>query len=63
MGASAALLFSDLATSVLAFCPQVDLSTASIRPGHSSQQWSALKRQIENKVEKTTADINVISLY
>ena len=62
MGASAALLFSDLATYVLAFCPQIDLSSASIRPAYSPQQWSALKQQIESKVEQTSANINVISL-
>ena len=35
MGASAALLFADVADASLAFCPQVDLLTASIRPGRS----------------------------
>lgn len=33
MGASAALMLADLARSVLAFTPQVDLSSCSIRPG------------------------------
>ena len=36
MGASAALLFADLADVSLAFCPQVDLVSASIRPGRSA---------------------------
>ena len=33
MGATASLVFSDLATAVVAFCPQVDLTTSAIRPG------------------------------
>jgi hypothetical protein len=36
MGASAALLFSDVSDVSLAFCPQVDLVRASIRPGRSA---------------------------
>lgn len=33
MGATAALMFSDLATAAIAFCPQIDLTTSAIRPG------------------------------
>lgn len=35
MGASAALVYADVADHAIAFCPQVDLYSASIRPGRS----------------------------
>jgi hypothetical protein len=56
MGASAALLFADLADVSLAFCPQVDLVSASIRPGRSAP-WmrryegamiAAVRRAVDN---------------
>ena len=57
MGASAALLFADLADCSLAFCPQVDLVEASIRPGRSApwmKQYeramiAAVNRCVQNK--------------
>ncbi|CAI5515430.1 unnamed protein product [Closterium sp. Naga37s-1] len=42
MGASAALMFSEFGSTVLAFCPQVDLISASIRPGRDSAWLSSL---------------------
>ncbi len=38
MGATGALLASDLATHVVAFCPQTSMATSSIRPG-KPQAW------------------------
>lgn len=38
MGATASLLFAEYATSVHAFCPQIDLSKSSIRPGEE-EKW------------------------
>ncbi|KAG2426244.1 hypothetical protein HXX76_013002 [Chlamydomonas incerta] len=46
MGATACLLFADLATAALAFCPQVDLTTASIRPGRPAAWFAALKQRL-----------------
>ncbi|KAG2424858.1 hypothetical protein HYH02_015121 [Chlamydomonas schloesseri] len=46
MGATACLMFADLATAALAFCPQVDLTTASIRPGRSAEWFIALKHRL-----------------
>eukprot|EP00198_Chlamydomonas_reinhardtii_P001847 XP_001691183.1 predicted protein [Chlamydomonas reinhardtii] len=46
MGATACLLFADLATAALAFCPQVDLTTASIRPGRPAEWFASLKRRL-----------------
>jgi hypothetical protein len=43
MGATGALLLADLATAVHAFTPQVDLMSASIRPGRGAG-WAAALR-------------------
>ncbi|CAK9235934.1 unnamed protein product [Sphagnum troendelagicum] len=59
MGASAALLFSRLATSVLAFCPQVDLSTSSIRPGQDDAWLQAFQQEILQAVSASSAKICV----
>jgi len=61
MGATAALLFSDLATSVHAFCPQVDLATASIRPGQPPAWLAALKDRLLAAAAASSADITVHS--
>lgn len=53
MGATASLLFSPLATRVIAFCPQVDLSAASIRPACSDNCWyERLRSRLLYNVEK-----------
>ncbi|KAG0555451.1 hypothetical protein KC19_12G170000 [Ceratodon purpureus] len=61
MGASAALMFSPLATSVVAFCPQVDLSTSSIRPGHSQSWLQTFKEDLLRAVSLSSARISVHS--
>lgn len=61
MGASAALMFADLATSVLAFCPQVDLSLSSIRPSSSQGSWGQLRKRVLNGVAKSDAELVVLS--
>jgi len=55
MGATGALLFSDLATSVQVFTPQVELSDASMRPGHSQEWLSQVKANVLSSVERSTA--------
>lgn len=50
MGATASLLFS-LATRVLAFCPQIELTTASIRPACSTEWFDRLKSRLLHNVE------------
>lgn len=59
MGASAALAYSPLATCVLAFCPQSDLSISSIRPGRSADWFSQMQAQLTAAVSASTADIGV----
>lgn len=61
MGASAALMFSPLATAVIAFCPQVDLSTSSIRPGHSYSWLKIFKDELLSAVSLSSARIIVHS--
>jgi Leucine-rich repeat (LRR) protein len=52
MGATASLLFSPLATRVIAFCPQVDLSVASIRPACSNDWFDQLRSRLLHNVEQ-----------
>lgn len=59
MGASAALMFSPLATSVIAFCPQVDLALSSIRPGRGSTWLDIFKKDLLNAVISSSAHITV----
>ncbi|CAI5483698.1 unnamed protein product, partial [Closterium sp. Yama58-4] len=51
MGASAALMFSEFGSSVLAFCPQVDLISASIRPGRDSAWLSSFTKNLLSSME------------
>jgi hypothetical protein len=51
MGATAALMFADLATAVHAFCPQADLSSSSIRPARGRAWFDAMKRRVGEGVE------------
>ncbi|KAG2486470.1 hypothetical protein HYH03_014917 [Edaphochlamys debaryana] len=55
MGATAALLFADLATAALAFCPQVDLTAASIRPGRPPSWLEALRGRLLAAVRSSRA--------
>eukprot|EP00878_Enallax_costatus_P005986 GHUV01006278.1.p2 GENE.GHUV01006278.1~~GHUV01006278.1.p2 ORF type:complete len:465 (+),score=146.42 GHUV01006278.1:1741-3135(+) len=61
MGATGALLFSPLATSVLSFCPQVDLTTASIRPGQPLEWQAALQDTLHQAVAASSAKIKVFT--
>lgn len=59
MGATAALLFSRLATAVVAFTPQIDLTRSSIRPGESTGWRDALRLKLFESVKASDADIQV----
>ncbi|CAD7697524.1 unnamed protein product [Ostreobium quekettii] len=61
MGASGALLFASLATSVLAFCPQVDLSSSSIRPASGQEGWARFKDRVLEGVGQSSASVTVLS--
>ncbi|KAH7295312.1 hypothetical protein KP509_27G042400 [Ceratopteris richardii] len=59
MGASAGLLFSPLATSVIAFCPQVDMIESAIRPGRGRDWFRSYKQSLINAVVESSAHITV----
>jgi hypothetical protein len=59
MGATAALMLADQATSVHAFCPQVDLSGSSIRPGKRAGWGAALKHRVLSGVEACDGKVTV----
>lgn len=59
MGASASLMFAKHATRVLAFCPQVDLYVASIRPSRSNVWFQRFKTFMTSALEDASADISV----
>ena len=59
MGGTGALLFADMATRVLAFCPQVDLSTASIRPAYNAERFRALRRDVEGALGRCAGRVDV----
>ncbi|KAI8465784.1 MAG: hypothetical protein J3K34DRAFT_78350 [Monoraphidium minutum] len=61
MGATAALLFSKHATAVLSFCPQVDLRTASIRPGRPAAWLDAAEANIHEALASTSARVQVLT--
>lgn len=56
MGASAALLYSDVADASLAFCPQVDLVSASIRPGRSARWMRRFERAVYAATERAVRE-------
>ena len=56
MGATASLMFADLATHVLAFTPQIDLAISAIRPGSTPDGWERLRTKIENALGAATSD-------
>ncbi|GIL92310.1 hypothetical protein Vretimale_19518 [Volvox reticuliferus] len=60
MGATAALMFSDLASGALAFCPQVDLTAASIRPGRPGSWLARLRQRLVAAVTASTGDLRVL---
>ena len=59
MGASAALRYSDLASGVLAFCPQVDLASASIRPGGAPGELAAFEGAVRAALARSEAAVRV----
>ncbi|GBF94601.1 hypothetical protein Rsub_06716 [Raphidocelis subcapitata] len=61
MGATAALLFSRLATAVLAFCPQVDLRSASIRPARPGAWLDALQANVHAALQQSPARVRVLT--
>jgi Leucine-rich repeat (LRR) protein len=59
MGATAALLFSHLATEVHAWTPQVDLATSSIRPGEGAEWQARLRQRVLDNVASCSGSITV----
>lgn len=59
MGATAALMLADQATSVHAFCPQVDLSWSSIRPGKDAAWGAALKHRVLSGVGECKGKVTI----
>jgi Leucine-rich repeat (LRR) protein len=59
MGASASLVFAEHATRVLAFCPQVDLFAASIRPSRSANWMRLYKTLLLQGALRSEADITI----
>jgi len=59
MGATASLLFAKYATSVHAFCPQIDLSKSSIRPGEEEEWEKKLCDRLLDGVSKCPGNIVV----
>ena len=59
MGATASLAFAEHATRVLAFCPQVDLFAASIRPSRSANWMRQYKTLLLQGALKSEADITI----
>lgn len=60
MGASAALLFADLATSVLAFCPQIEFKSSYFRPYLPPEKHSVLTDRILKSLAASRAKIEVL---
>ncbi|KAK9818883.1 hypothetical protein WJX74_007529 [Apatococcus lobatus] len=59
MGAAGALLFSDLATAVHAFSPQVELNTASLRPSQDENWANSFKMRLLAAVDRSPAVIDI----
>ena len=59
MGATACLLFAKHADVVHAFCPQIDLSSSSIRPGEDADWESLLKRRALDGIDACAGHIFV----
>ncbi|GFR49026.1 hypothetical protein Agub_g11048 [Astrephomene gubernaculifera] len=60
MGATGALLCADLATAVMAFCPQVDLTAASIRPGRPVAWLDCLRGRLLSAVRASRGRLEVL---
>jgi Leucine-rich repeat (LRR) protein len=59
MGASATLMLAAHATSVHAFCPQVDLTSSSIRPAHGEGWFDTMRRRILDGVMSCPGKVTV----
>jgi Leucine-rich repeat (LRR) protein len=59
MGATACLLFAKHADVVHAFCPQIDLSKSSIRPGEDATWEQVLKERVMKGIDACQGSINV----
>ena len=59
MGATASLMFAKHATVVHSFCPQIDLSKSSIRPGEEKAWEGILKDRVLAGIEACSGDIQV----
>jgi hypothetical protein len=59
MGATACLMFAKHATTVHAFCPQVDLSRSSIRPGQEEDWEQVLCNRVLDGVKSCQGDVYV----
>ena len=59
MGATGALLCAPAATRVLAFCPQIDLRTASIRPRYDEGQFATLRRNVRGSLGQCTGAVDI----
>jgi len=59
MGATGALLCADVATAVVAFCPQVELETASIRPCYEADRFPAVFEDVAAAVGRSRGRITL----
>lgn len=59
MGATACLMFAKHATTVHAFCPQIDLSKSSIRPGQNEDWEQTLRDRVLRGVSSCEGDVYV----
>lgn len=59
MGAAACMLFAELATAVVAFCPQLHLQSSSIRPCESEQWYQRYHDRVCASLAASPADIHV----
>lgn len=57
MGATACLMFAKHASTVHAFCPQIDLSKSSIRPGQEEEWEHVLRDRVLEGVQSCQGDV------
>jgi Leucine-rich repeat (LRR) protein len=59
MGATASLMYAEYATTVHAFCPQIDLGKSSIRPGEEETWETQLRERVMDGVHACRGDIYI----
>ena len=59
MGATASLMYAEYATTIHAFCPQIDLGKSSIRPGEEETWETQLRERVMDGVHACRGDIYV----